>query len=194
MKLTLLFFLILNLFNFAYAGVSLEGVNIGNAVPVGKLKTVNQEVINLSDAKYEYILVFYRGSWCPYCMNQLKSIQSEIMPKLTDNQILVAISVDKKPVALKMKKKFNYTFKVVSDPKAELLKAFKIANKIDDELVKKYKNSYSIDIEADSGEKHHIIAHPAVFIVEKGKLKYKDIHLNYKERTKNEDILKSLEK
>ena len=57
-------------------------------------------------------------------------------------------------------------------------------------MVAKYKSSYKIDVEGDSGEKHHIIAHPAVFIIENGKIIYVDVHTNYKERTKNSEILK----
>jgi peroxiredoxin len=171
---------------------SLEGVNIGDNVPVKKVKTIYGKILNLSDSKYEYVLVFYRGSWCPYCVNQLKSIESDILPNIKPKQKIVAISVDKNVVAKKMKSKFKLNYEIVSDPKAQLLRAFNIANKIDDELVKKYKNTYSIDIEEDSGEKHHIVAHPAVFIIKNGKIKYKDIHINYKERTKNEEIIKNL--
>ncbi|MBC76053.1 MAG: hypothetical protein CME64_08545 [Halobacteriovoraceae bacterium] len=169
-----------------------EGVKVGEKVPVEKIVTTEGKEIDLTLSNKEYVLVFYRGSWCPYCMTQLKSIQSEVVPKLKTKQAVIGISVDRSAVAKKMKRKFDLGFHIVSDPKAELLKKFEIANKLDEKLVKKYKNSYSIDVEGDSGEKHHIVAHPAVFIVKSGKIKYADVHLNYKERTKNTEILENL--
>jgi len=189
----LLVFILLNFSLLAFAS-DVEGLKKNDSVPTNTVETIDNNKVDLLNSKKEIILVFFRGSWCPYCMSQLKSIESEIMPKLKKNQHLIAISVDKSEVAAKMIRKFNYTFDVISDPKAKLLRAFKIANKIDDDLVKKYKNSYSIDIEGDSGETHHIIAHPAVFILKNGKIKYADVHVNYKERTKNEEILNNLSK
>ena len=91
-----------------------------------------------------------------------------------------------------MKRNHGFTYNIISDPKAESLKEFKIINKLSDKLVSMYKSSYSIDVEADSGEKHHMIAHPAVFIINKGKIVFSDIHLNYKQRTENSEIIKAL--
>ncbi|EQC48895.1 redoxin [Bacteriovorax sp. BSW11_IV] len=175
-----------------YAGNDIEGVKVGANTPVKELKTISGKKLNLVDNTKNYVLVFYRGSWCPYCMKQLDSIQSEVVPKLDKKTTLVAISVDKDSVAKKMKKKRDYSFEVVSDPKASSLMAFKIANKLDDELVEKYKSAYKIDVEGDSGEKHHIVAHPGVFIVKNGKIVFADVHTNYKERTENSVILKEL--
>lgn len=174
------------------ASSSLEGISKGKPSPVKTIVTVNDKSYNLTKKDQVYVLVFFRGSWCPYCMSQLKSIQDEIMPKLKKHQTLLAISVDKPIVAKKMKGKFDYSFGVVSDPKVKLLKAFKISNKVSDKQVAKYKNSYSIDIEGDSGEDHHIIAHPAVFILREGKVDFVDVHINYKERTDNKEILNEL--
>lgn len=39
-----------------------------------------------------------------------------------------------------------------------------------------------------------MVAHPAVYVVKDGKITYADIHTNYKERTKNEEILNALSK
>ncbi|WP_419168257.1 peroxiredoxin family protein [Halobacteriovorax sp.] len=178
--------------NLTFALSSLNGLEKGTTVPIKDIVTVSGKKYSLTEKNKDFILVFFRGSWCPYCMSQLKSIESDIVPQLKKNQILLAISVDKPIVAKKMKDKFNYTFGIVSDSKAKILKSFNISNKISDELVLKYKNSYSINIEGDSGESHHIIAHPAVYIVKDGRISFSDVHINYKERTDNKVILKEL--
>ena len=91
-----------------------------------------------------------------------------------------------------MKKKHGFSLPILSDPQAKALLAFKIANKLDDKTVHKYKNSYKIDVEAAAGEKHHLIAHPAVFVIRGGKIVLADVHTNYKKRTPVADILKAL--
>lgn len=177
---------------FTYASV--EGLKAGDASPIENLKGTDGKTLNLTEKDKNYILVFYRGSWCPYCMTQLKSIQEEIIPKLDETSKLLAISVDKPKVAKKMKRNFSFTFHVVSDPKADILKKFNIANKLEDKLIEKYKNSYQIDVEGDSGQTHHIVAHPAVFIVRNRKIVFADVHTNYKERTENKSILSAIKK
>lgn len=176
------------LMNSAFA---LTGLKVGDKTPITSLKAISGEELNLE--KGTNVLVFYRGSWCPYCVTQLKNIKSYLEPKLEGKNIkLIAVSVDQEKVAKKMKRNFNFSFDIVSDPKAETLKKFKIVNKLEDKLVKKYKNSYGIDVEADSGEDHHLVAHPGVFIVADGKIIFADVHVNYKQRTNNKDILKAL--
>ncbi len=186
-KITLIMLMLISCTSFA-----LTGLKIGEKNPLASVKSIDGKEINLN-GKQTSILVFYRGSWCPYCVNQLKNIKSYLQPKLGEDINLIALSVDQKKVAMKMKRNFSFTFDIVSDPKAMTLKAFNIVNRVDDSLVKKYKNSYGIDIEADSGETHHMIAHPGVFIIRDGKILFADVHENYKERTDNKDILKALE-
>ncbi len=171
---------------------SVSGLEVGAKAPEIKLETITGKNITLGKAQKVTVLVFYRGAWCPYCVKQLNEIEKDLMPKIKDVEV-VAISVDRKKIASKMKAKFKYSFNIVSNSTANILKDFKIANKLDELLVKKYKNSYKIDIEGDSGETHHLVAHPAVFIISKdGTVSYADIHVDYKQRTKIKDILKAL--
>lgn len=171
---------------------SMSGLKVGDSVPSLKLKTTAGQIVDMSDLEQTSVLVFYRGAWCPYCLKQLKDVEKELMSAKPAAVNVYAISVDRDVVAKKMKDKNKFSFEVVSDPKALSLKAFNIVNKLDDKLVKKYKSSYSIDVEADSGEKHHMVAHPGVFIVKSGKIIFADVHTNYKERTSNKDILNAL--
>jgi peroxiredoxin len=178
----ILFTLLLPIFAF-----SITGLKVGDKVPTIELRDTDGKTVNLKETK---VIVFYRGSWCPYCIKQLESIEKDMS---SDSKAkLVAISVDQLKVAKKMKDKFNFSFQIVSDPKARSLKAFNLINKLDDKLVVKYKASYKIDVEADSGETHHMVAHPAVYIVKNGVVTFADINKNYKVRTNNQDIIKAL--
>ena len=177
---------------FSFNLYALDGLKVGDSIPKIFLSDLDGNKIDLKNVKKKTVLVFYRGSWCPYCVKQLISIQNEFIGKVPKDFQLLPISVDRPKVAKRMKAKNKFTFSIVSDPKAESLKAFKIVNKLDDKLVMKYKSTYQIDVEGDSGETHHMVAHPAVFILENGKISFADIHTDYKDRTKNSDILNAL--
>lgn len=170
----------------------MTGLEVGTEAPDIELTDTAGNTVNFSKEVKNTVVVFYRGAWCPYCLRQLDSIQKEVFSKLDEKSQLVSISVDRLPVAKKMKDKQGYNFRVVSDSKAKSLKAFNIINKLDDELVQKYKASYKIDVEGDSGETHHMVAHPAVFVIKNGKITFADVHTDYKKRTKNSEILKAL--
>lgn len=171
---------------------ALTGLKVGDKTPQIDLRTLEGKKINLESSQKK-VLLFYRGAWCPYCMKQLKSVEKNILQKIKSNKAeIYVVSVDSKKVASKMKRNHKFNLNVISDPKAKVLKAFNIVNKLDDKLVEKYKNSYGIDVEADSGEKHHMVAHPAVFIVQNGKVLFADVHKNYKQRTDNQTILSEL--
>ncbi len=177
-----------------YLTMAMEGLSVGSKVPELELKDIEGNKVDLRAKSKKSILVFYRGSWCPYCMTQLKDLKKDLLSKIEGKANLYAISVDKQSTSKRMRDKFEINFPVISDPKAKSLKAFKIVNKLDEALVKKYKSAYKIDVEADSGEKHHMVAHPAVFILSKGKLVFKDVHVDYKQRTENSKILSEIMK
>ncbi|CAA6812534.1 MAG: Peroxiredoxin [uncultured Campylobacterales bacterium] len=140
------------------------------------------------------VLVFYRGGWCPYCNVQLRELQANVLP--TVNKMgakLVAISVDKPDEALKTKDQNTLGMILLSDSDAKILKDYKVDYKVPMELVNKYKNNYKIDIEKASGNKNHIIAIPAVYVIgQDKKIKFEYIDENYKVRAQTEDILKAL--
>ena len=167
-------------------------LKVGDLVPDINIKDTEGKTFNFSKQSKTTIAVFYRGAWCPYCLKQLKNIQSELVEKVNGKTQIVAISVDKLKIAKKMKRNNNFSFTVLTDPKAKSLKAFNIINKLSDDLVAKYKSSYKIDVEGDSGESHHMVAHPAVFIIKDGKVSFADVHLDYKKRTENSMILEAL--
>lgn len=188
MKLTLISYLLA----FSMQAVSMTGLKIGANAPDLEVQTTVGDKINFSKLDKNTVLVFYRGAWCPYCIKQLDSIQKDLVKKLDTKNQLIAISVDRTAIAKKMKAKQKYDFIVVSDTKAKSLQAFNIVNKLDDKLVAKYKAAYKIDVEGDSGETHHMVAHPAVYVIKNGKVTFADIQIDYKKRTNNNDILKAL--
>lgn len=135
------------------------------------------------------VLVFYRGGWCPFCNLQLSELR-DIHPQLTElGYQLVAISPDKPEELQKTLGKDKLDYTLVSDSKTEAMRAFGIAFKVDDGTVLKYRLG-GINLEQASGETHHALPAPSVFIVDAdGVLQFSYVHPDYKVRAPGQVIL-----
>lgn len=76
------------------------------------------------------------------------------------------ISPDRPEKAREIISKADYGYVLLSDSKMEAAKAFGIAFTPDEKTLKAYKN-YGIDLEAASGESHHLLPVPSVFVLDK---------------------------
>lgn len=143
--------------------------------------------------KQPVVLVFYRGGWCPFCNFQLKSYTDNITEINKSGAKLIAISVDKP--SERYLKEGKLPFDVASDVKLEAINAYNVAFKVPKTLVNKYKENYKIDLEAESGEKHHTIAVPAIVIINKeNKIKWCYANENYKIRPAVKALIQQLNK
>jgi len=140
-------------------------------------------------AKKPTILIFYRGGWCPFCnlhFGQLQKVESDL--KALGFQI-VAISPDI-PEGLNktaVKEKLGYT--LLSDSSMSLAKAFGIAFKVDDPTIEKYKG-YGINLESASGQNHHLLPVPSVFIIGQDlRVDFSYVNPDYKIRLSPEVLL-----
>ena len=166
-------------------------IKIGQNIPQLVLQDVNGKDISLNAelAKKPTVLIFYRGGWCPYCnihLGELKKAEKDL--KAMGYQV-VAVSPDL-PNNLKASlDKNELTYTLLSDSKANAVKALGLGFKVDDETYKKYLG-YDINLEKASGEKHHILPIPAALILDKeGLVKFSFTSPNYKVRIDNAVLL-----
>lgn len=167
-------------------------VEVGTLVPDAAVKTAEGKAIQLHSltAGKPSVLVFYRGSWCPYCNRQLSGLV-EIEDELLDlGYQIVAFSPDKPEIVAETASE-ALTYQLVADSTLNAAKAFGVAFELDDATIEKL-DSYDIDIEAASGETHHMLPVPAVFLTNaEGRITYRYFNANYKVRLAPEDLLKA---
>ena len=85
-------------------------------------------------------------------------------------------------------------YRLLSDSEMTAAIALGIAFHVDDATVGKHKTSLGIDFEADSGQKHHLLPVPAVFVVAKdGVIQFSYVNPNYKVRIDPGVLLKAAE-
>ncbi len=107
----------------------------------------------------------------------------------------MAISPDLPEKLQELAEAKHINFPLYSDSKAKVIEDFGIAFNLDDATVALYLNEYKIDIEKDSGEKHHNLPVPAVFLVDKDKkITFSYVNPDYKVRLDNETLLAEVKK
>ena len=135
------------------------------------------------------VIIVYRGSWCPYCMKHLKDLQENIGAFEALGIKVIAISPDKPATATAMKKKFGFTFDVLSDPEMKLGNKLDLGFTLDQQTREKYKG-YGIDLEEASGFNHYQLPHPSIFITDaQNNIVFKHSNPDFKERMSAQEIL-----
>lgn len=164
---------------------------VGAMVPNLTLTTVNGRLFDLNAAIAEKptVLIFYRGGWWPYCNVQLGQLQN-IEPQLIQlGYQIIAINPDHPAKLEQAIQKHKLSYLLLSDSKMIGARAFGIVFKVDEETLERYKNQLGIDLEDASGEKHHLLPVPSVFVIGMdGVIKFEYVNPNYKLRI-NPDLL-----
>lgn len=73
------------------------------------------------------VLIFYRGGWCPYCVEQLKAFNKQHDAIEAAGGRVVAVSTELPEFVAKTKEKSKLGFDVLSDPGAKVSRAFGVA-------------------------------------------------------------------
>lgn len=164
----------------------------GAIIPSVEVRTVAGEIVDLKDHVQgkPAIFIFYRGGWCPYCNTHLSEIQTIDGELEALGVQIYGISPDRPEKLKKTTQDNELSYTLLSDSSASAIRAFGLAFQVDESLVNKYKRTYGIDIEADSGETHHLLPVPAYFLVDSSGV-ILDSHFDpdYKSRVKSTQVL-----
>ncbi len=164
---------------------------LGGEMPDAALRTIDGEPTSLleSVAGRPAVIVFYRGGWCPYCNLQLSELRL-IEKDLKDlGYQVIAISPDRPEELRKTLTKDPLDYTLLSDSKAAAIKAFGIAYEVDSPTLAKL-TGFGIDLEASSGEPHHALPVPAVYVVDgKGVLQFSYVNPDYRVRVPSAVVL-----
>jgi peroxiredoxin len=167
-------------------------LTVGAIAPDATLQTLNGKDVRLSTIlkRKRTVLIFYRGGWCPYCnahLSDLVTIEKQVTARGFQ---IIAISPDTPSELNKTLTKDHLNYKLFSDSSAEAMMKFGVAYRLDDPTFTKMRDSYGVDIEKSSGQMHHILPVPSVFVIGKdSKIVYVHSNPDYKVRLKGSEIL-----
>ena len=141
MKKTIFFLLSFFIVFIAFSQDKPEGLFINSKAPDFALKDQYGATVTLKDLrkKGQTVLLFYRGSWCPYCNRELKAFQDSLGLILTKKAQLIAITPESTEGIDSMVKKHSVVFPILYDEGAKTLQAYQVAYKPDEKTVSRYK-------------------------------------------------------
>lgn len=168
-------------------------IGIGESIPSVTVQTVDGESRNLASliAGQASVLIFYRGSWCPYCNRHLSALAG-IEDDLEElGYRILAVSPDR-PAGLKEAAADNMLgYTLLSDSSAEAVQAFGLAFEVDEKTRKMYAK-HGIDLNKASGEAHYILPVPAVYLIDKeGRIQFNYSNPDHSVRLSANDLMKA---
>ncbi len=169
-------------------------LKVGDSLPDVTLKDVEGKDVKLSDLHTNgpLVVVFFRGSWCPFCTRHTQELIKAQSAIEELGATLVAVSPDNVENSQGNVDKNAIPFAILSDADVAAAKAFGLAFKVDDATITKYQG-FGIDLNKASGNAHHVLPVPAVFIAnQSGKLTFVHTDPDYRKRLAVNAILKEL--
>ena len=136
------------------------------------------------------MLIFYRGGWCPYCnahLAELRHVVPELEQRGMNVYFLSADSPENLASALHGDAEgLDYT--LLSDARLSAAEAFGLAFRISEDYYQAAKD-YGVDLEEASGETHHALPVPAVYVIDAdGVIHFAHANPDYTQRLGNNEL------
>ena len=168
----------------------------GDKAPDFTLMNASGESISLHNilGKEKVVLVFYRGTWCPYCNLQLAHYQRILDSIKEAGASLVAISPQTPDESLTIQEKNQLKFEVLSDPGNQVAELYTSVFTYAD-LPRKTMKSLGIDFFNHYSDDSGRLPVPAVFIIDQDfTISYAGSEGgDYRNRVEASEILNALE-
>lgn len=173
-----------------------NALNVGAKIPAFTLKDSTGKTVESSDLLKQgnLVIVFYRGSWCPFCNVYLRNLQKNIAQIKAAGGNLVAISVENPDNSLAVAKKNELDFTVLSDPNLNVARSFGIVYDFPKETAEKYKAN-GLDLAKHNEMDRAQLPLSATYVVnKKGEIVYAFLEPDYKQRAAPDVIIATLSK
>jgi peroxiredoxin len=140
------------------------------------------------------VVVFYRGSWCPYCNIALRSYQAQLLPELRERGVeLIAVSPQKPDGSLSTQETAELTFTVLSDPGNALARQLGIRTGPTDDA-RAAQRTLGLDLAELNADGTAELPMPTTLVLDaQGVVRWIDVHADYTTRSEVPDILAAVD-
>ena len=176
---------------------SKAALNIGAKMPAFNLKDDQGKSVSSAELlrQSNLVVVFYRGSWCPFCNLYLRKLQQNIQQIKASGGNLVAISVENPDNSLAIARKNEIDFTVLSDPSLAVARQFGIVYQLPAATDEIYKTKYNLDIAKHNEMKTPELPLSATYVInQKGEITYAWLEPDYQKRAEPSAIIEALSK
>ena len=173
---------------------SANSIGVGNSAPDFSLPTADTGMWHLAehltkDKFSSLVVVFYRGTWCPYCNIYLRGLL-ETLPLLSDaNAALIAVSPEAPSVPSDDATVDDPTFPILIDHGGKTAEQFGLTFEMDD-IAKSLLKLVDIDLEKRNTDGKWILPVPGTFVIDRsGHIAYAHVDADYRNRPEPQEIV-----
>lgn len=179
----------------SFSQIDNEHLEVGEEAPI--IKGIDQngnEFNSVSVLKTDKILlVFYRGSWCPYCRKHLMSLQNHLEELNKKGVKVVVVTPELTKNSKALSNKIDANFSILHDKNNVIMNSYKVAFEVNESNVPKYYQSTLELTQKYNAEGKPVLPVPATYIIgKKGKIEYVQYDVNYTKRSDFKELLKIL--
>ncbi len=161
------------------------GIEVGEKAPDFALPNAVGEKVRLSERLTEgpVVLIFYRGSWCPYCNLELAAYQRALPDFRAAGARLIAVSPQVPDDALSMQQKHDLAYDVLSDVDQEAMRAFRIRFELPPEVRPHLLDETVASLARQQPDGRWSLPVPATFVLDAGGVvRARYVSMNYRTR------------
>lgn len=172
-----------------------EPLGVGGQMPIFRIDDAS------SDAEHDLgkllelgpvVVTFFRGSWCPYCVGELSTIQKQLEDITSAGATVLAISPEKHENTSDLIEQKKLGFLFGTDHNNELATKLALSFKLDAKTIKRYKE-YGIDLPATNDSKLWQLPIPATYIIDTdGSVVWSFVDPDYSKRADYTQVVKKL--
>ena len=166
----------------------------GETMPGFELRNEKGETVRLADALQAgpVVVTFYRGTWCPYCVKALDSIDESVAEINELGAQVYAISPQLPEHVVDLREKTGLTYELLVDTDNKLAERLGLMFTLDADTIEQYKK-YGIDVGALNGADEWQLPIPATYVIDTdGAIRYAWTDEDYRKRAPVSAILKTL--
>lgn len=140
------------------------------------------------------VLTFFRGSWCPYCRDELSAFQDNIEDFEALGATVLAVSPEVPEKSAELGDTLNTAFFIAHDENNEFAKTLNLAFKLDAQTIQRYKQ-YGINLRKANGTRIWELPVPATYVIDQDRvIRFVFDDEDYTTRAGVKEILAAVEK
>ena len=170
--------------NMKESRVEFGPLRIGDTIPAFSLPNAVGKTVSSTDMlqRGPLVVVFYRGSWCPYCNLYLKTLRDWVVVFKRYGAQLLAISGMTPDNSMSFAEKLQLEFEVLSDKDLKVAQTFGLVYEPSETMKESFRAS-GLDFEQLYGNKSFRLPIPAVYVINRvGAVVYTFVDMDWRNR------------
>ena len=138
------------------------------------------------------VLFFYRGQWCPFCNRYVQRIQDSLQLLVDKGAYVIGVTPETAANITKTVEKTHASFSIIQDKGYRIMEDYQVNYIVADTMVSKLRR-YGVDIEANNGNKDHVLPVPATYVIDQtGKITFVHFDKDYTHRPSISALLEKI--